>query len=727
MNIKHNDTFSDEVDMENGNENVNVNDDNGNSNDNDTYSIDDDDECVIEDCDEDSDEDSVTQRVSMKVMFDESEDEKYNIHDQLPSVEEIKSSQAYMNSAHLAQKSNRNKLYVMIAAAAFAAMMISVAITIGVFKSANKEQIVESTADENVEIGARIEDTIQFIFENSISNLPDMRRKDSPEYRAVLFMSYGDGFHSKMEDSNMQDGNMDERRRFVERYILALAYYKTGGQNWTNKYDFLSPKDHCTWHETFSVAEGHVVRGVQCDRDNFIKDIDLSHNNLVSPAIPYEFSHIKHLERLHLFGNDIAGTIPNLTKLTNLKSLGLMDLELMGEIPSWLGDMTSLTTLALGHTKMLSTTIPESFAQLTNLRILGLEGLGLTGKLNPTTKLRKLQALYLEDNFLSGDLYHSEWENMKELDLSNNVLNALIPESLIMNKNLHIVDLHHNGIFGSFPEEIFNNDAMVYFDIRNNKITGSINDRVGYLNKMQHFDVSGNKLTGTIPDTIQLMTNLISLRTSGNNFEPQALKDFFSPLKYLRELAMRDNSFYGTLPNYLANLQDLQMLDLEGNDFNGEIPTFYGLMASLSILKLNHNQLFGTIPSELSSLGNLKVLLLNNNNLYGKTKEICAATNQYLIQFTSDCYPSMNSDTEEEVSCDCCTLCCNDENTDCNDKVSGDFTKNWSVNYDSKIPHGDIYSAYTTTLDQASEGWANEALEKATTTESLEKLKQASF
>jgi len=722
MNIKHNDTFSDEVDVENGNENVNLNDDNGNSNDNDAYSIDDDDECVIEDCDEDSDEDSVTQRVSMKVMFDESEEEKYNIHDQLPSVEEIKSSQAYMNSARIAQKSNRNKLYVMIAAAAFAAMMVSVAITIGVYKSANKEQIVEPTVDVNAEIGARIEDTIQFIFENSISSLPDMRMKDSPEYRAVLFMAYGDGFHSKMRDVNMA-----ERRRFVERYILTLVYYQTNGVNWSDRYDFLSPKDHCDWHKTYSVAEGHVVRGVQCNSDKLIKDIDLSHNNLVSTAIPYELSHIKYLERLHLFKNDIAGIIPNLAKLTNLKSLGLMDLELKGTIPSWLGDMTSLTTLALGHTKMLSTTIPESFAQLTNLRILGLEGLSLTGKLNPTLKLRKLEALYLEDNFLSGELYDSEWTNMKELDLSNNVLNALIPKSLIMNKNLHIVDLHHNSIFGSFPDEIFNNDAMVYFDIRENQIAGSISDRIGYLNKMQHFDVSGNKLTGTIPDTIQLMTNLISLRTSGNNFGPQIIKDFFTPLKSLRELALRDNSFSGPLPNYFANLQDLQMLDLEGNNFNGVIPTFYGLMSNLSILKLNHNQIFGTIPSELSSLGNLKVLLLNNNRLEGKTNEICAATNQNLIQFTSDCYPSMDSDTGAEVTCNCCTLCCNDENTDCNDKVSGDFTKNWSVNYDSKIPHGDIYSAYTTTLDQASEGWENKVLEKATSTESLEQLKQASF
>lgn len=695
MNIKHADNFSDEVDVENGNDNVNLVDLN------DVNDIDDDDECVVEECDEDSDDDSVTQRVSMKKMFDDSDEEKYNIHDQLPSVEEVKASQSYLNSAHFVQKAHRNKLYLMIAAAAFAAMALSVGITIGIFKSSNKEQPIVQI-DMNAEMGDRVESIVQFLFESGISSLPDMRTQSSPQYRAILFMAAGDGFHS-----NMKDGNLIERARFVERYILALLYYQMGGDQWTNRYDWLSTKNHCEWHKK---ASGTVTRGVSCNDDKLVTQIDLSHNNLVN-HIPLEIKHIIYLEKFHVYENIIGGTISqlNLKQMKHLKSLGLARTHIGGSIPSWLGQLTGLTTLSLGDTKLTGTTIPENFAELTNLRLLGLEGLGLTGNFDPILKLSKLEALYLEDNFLSGSIYNSEWTAMKEIDLSNNMIWARLPDSLITNKNLRIVDLHHNKIFGNFPDDIINNDNLQYFDIRDNDITGTITDRIGYLDKLQHFDISHNGLEGTLPDTIQLLTNLVSLRTSGNNFDPQPMMDFFKQMKNLKELGLKDNNFSGTLPRYFVNLVDLQSLDLEGNNLSGTISTFYGTMSKLNVLKLNNNKLTGTIPSQLSNLNDLKILLLNGNSLQGTTEKVCEAKNQRLVQFTADCYPSFNNDSGPEVECNCCSLCCNDEEPECNEKVSGDFIRNWSATHDSS--HGDIYSAYTTVLEPGA--WQDTAVEKA--------------
>lgn len=58
-----------------------------------------------------------------------------------------------------------------------------------------------------------------------------------------------------------------------------------------------------------------------------------------------------------------------------------METGISGSIPEWLGDMVQLTTLALSKNDFHST-IPKSFKSLVNLRILGLDGMGLKGNIN---------------------------------------------------------------------------------------------------------------------------------------------------------------------------------------------------------------------------------------------------------------------------------------------------------------------------------------------------------
>jgi hypothetical protein len=246
-----------------------VNDIENNNDESTTFSIDDDDECVIEDVDdEDSDEDSVEHRISIKKMFSEvNDDEEYNIHDQLPSVEEVKASNAYLPTARLVAQSHRRKLYLTIFAAAFAAMVLSVSISIGVFKKSNKK---DAPAEAVPQVTTAFEDVVEFIYSYKVSNLPDLRAPDSPEHHAAQFISSGDNFHAQITD-------FDEvgRRRFLERYILALIYYQTQGQNWNDRYNFLSEIDHCNWHKQYSSPQGRFLRGVQCNSDGLVVDLDL--------------------------------------------------------------------------------------------------------------------------------------------------------------------------------------------------------------------------------------------------------------------------------------------------------------------------------------------------------------------------------------------------------------------------------------------------------------------
>ena len=150
----------------------NVNDVENNNEQGEPYELDDDDECVIEDIDDDgSDEDSVEHRASINKMFrdnpNDDDDGNYNIHDQLPSVEEVKASNAYLPTLRLLAKGHRRKLFLTVVASAVAAVFLSVTISVGVFKNQSKNKNSNAPAAQVVGgEGDRFKETIQFIFDH---------------------------------------------------------------------------------------------------------------------------------------------------------------------------------------------------------------------------------------------------------------------------------------------------------------------------------------------------------------------------------------------------------------------------------------------------------------------------------------------------------------------------------------------------------------------------------
>ncbi|VEU43972.1 unnamed protein product [Pseudo-nitzschia multistriata] len=662
-----------------------------------TFAIEDDDECVIEDDDDDEEfDDEEARRTAIKEILGGTEDsaDDYS-HDQLPSVEEVKASSAYLPTAILLAKNHRRKLYMAMAGAAVVAVLLSVIISVGVSSKSSKSSKAMSINQEDFE--NRLQEIIDTLAP-SVSKLPEMMHPESPQYHAAQFLAVGDEKHL---DFNGKDG-----WRTTQRYILAVLFYSMNGMSWDDSFNFMSTRDHCDWNKEFNTPRGRILKGVQCDDRGSVVDLDLSNNNLVGKQIPEEITFLSDLERLHLHANIIGGAMPQLNSFHKLKSLGLHDLDLHGSIPSYIGDMTGLTTLAFSQNK-LTGSIPTSFKQLTDLRILGLDGNFLDGKIFPLLKLNKLEALYLEDNNLSGEIYQCDWPSMRELDLSNNILDGRIPERIFDNKHLYVFDINRNMFFGDFPQQIQQNDKLEYLSVYGNSLSGKVSDHIGFLPNLRHLDLASNRFSGTLPDTIQLLTNLVSLSTSGNNFDAKELQNINFPLlTNLQDLSMKGNNLMGTLPDHFAVLSNLRMLDLDGNDLSGTISSYYGTMSELAILQLNRNELTGTIPSELQYMPKLKILLLDGNNLHGKTNDICAANGSTMAHFTTDCYPGLNNKAPE-VDCRCCTLCCNDENTDCNNK-------DWTANYDPKSRYGYIRPAYEFSLDTAKEGWFKEKLLEAT-------------
>ncbi|PIN07151.1 Non-specific serine/threonine protein kinase [Handroanthus impetiginosus] len=121
-----------------------------------------------------------------------------------------------------------------------------------------------------------------------------------------------------------------------------------------------------------------------------------------------------------------------------------------------------------------------------------------------------------------------------------------------------------------------------------------------------------------------------SLNISYMNLEdriPSELGNF----SFLSSLDLRNNSFYGTLPQELPILRRWRLIDLSCNSFSGPLPSFFSSLPNLRVpfqlpignlskfehLPLNRNFLQGKIPKEIGNLHHLTSLNLAFNKLTG--------------------------------------------------------------------------------------------------------------
>jgi hypothetical protein len=135
---------------------------------------------------------------------------------------------------------------------------------------------------------------------------------------------------------------------------LVTFFNSTGGSGWTTKTNWNSANAVGTWFGV-SVSNGRVV------------GLNLSGNNLIG-AIPSDLGNLTNLTQLQLFNNQLSGSIPaQIGNLVNLTSLGLENNLLSGALPTSISNMTILNSLTLSGNN-LTDSIPVVFADLTSLQ-----------------------------------------------------------------------------------------------------------------------------------------------------------------------------------------------------------------------------------------------------------------------------------------------------------------------------------------------------------------------
>ena len=307
-----------------------------------------------------------------------------------------------------------------------------------------------------------------------------------------------------------------------------------------------------------------------------LTELNLRSNDLSGP-IPDELGRLTNLQKLLLHNNSLSGSFPDLRGLRNLTHLWLSGADHSvgagGGIPTWLNGLTNLVELNLWGNE-LGGTIP-SLSRLTSLKLLKLQNNSLTGSI-PTWlgSMNSLGGLYLHNNDLTGSVPSQlgQLTRLRRLWIDRNELTGSIPAALGSMSNLGTLNLHTNRLSGSIPTELGNLSRLQHIGLHNNQLTGTIPTGLGNLSELTRIAVSNNRLTGTIPAELGTLDKLALLWLSQNQLTgtiPSALGDLGDTLTSLRlgapEGSRGNTGLTGCVPRSLAGATDAGDLGRAGS------------------------------------------------------------------------------------------------------------------------------------------------------------------
>jgi Leucine-rich repeat (LRR) protein len=374
-----------------------------------------------------------------------------------------------------------------------------------------------SLAPSSAPTSVRLTDTIDSL--KSISNEDAFNDVMSPQYQAAQWVSDEDPLALPIGDA-----------QFVQRYILAVFYFSTNGDEWDNcgRNDPIcgGDPDEESW---LSEASECVWVGLNCTNNANVDQIFFART----------------------FGNNLDGTLPQ--ELTFLSSLGRIILQnnvIRGTIPEWLGDISLLNTLILSGNPMEGTISPMMLLKSEFLGTIHLSRGGFNGTIPSELASLPLADLRLDENDFSG----------------------AIPTELGSIASLRVLELQSNKLTEVLPLSLFNLANLVTFRVNDNKLLGTIPATISQMTNLTEIWMNATSIGGTLPESLYTLPKLTNLNLGGSDFSG-TLSEGVGSLSGLRFLKIEDNRFSGPLPVSLNNLTRLNYLLIQGNDLTGTIST----------------------------------------------------------------------------------------------------------------------------------------------------------
>ncbi|XP_077237923.1 uncharacterized protein LOC143879429 [Tasmannia lanceolata] len=286
-----------------------------------------------------------------------------------------------------------------------------------------------------------------------------------------------------------------------------------------------------------------------------------------------------------------CSSFPNNTcHVTHLK---IYALDISGEIPKELFDLTELMDLNLGQ-NVLSGPLPPDIGRFSKMQYLSLGINNLSGFVPPELgNLTKLISLSFGSNKFTGPL----------------------PKELGKLASLEQLYIDSSGVGGDIPQELANLKSLKTLWASDNLFTGKLPDFLGTLTDLTDLRIQGTLLEGPIPSSFSALTKLQDLRIGDLTVADSSLS-FLENLTALSILYLRNSRISGQLPARLGEFPDLKYLDLSFNTLTGQIPSSFQNFKSLEILYLGNNNLTGDLPSNIFT-PNLVAIDLSFNPVSG--------------------------------------------------------------------------------------------------------------
>uniref|UniRef100_A0A7S4MV66 L domain-like protein n=1 Tax=Odontella aurita TaxID=265563 RepID=A0A7S4MV66_9STRA len=298
--------------------------------------------------------------------------------------------------------------------------------------------------------------------------------------------------------------------RFVQRYVMAVLYFSTGGDKWRqcsqeaklcgypNKDNFLSDSDECDWFGN-DCRNGHIHKIY----------FGTSVGNKLVGSLPRELAWLSELESIILENNHLFGTIPAAYgRLKKLHTLVATNNHLESPFPNSILDNGIMETIQIDHNNFTGK-LPQQFLNQTQLKMLLAKDNDFTGQIHP---------------------HIGQLTMLEAFEISRNQFTGTIPDVIASMKSLESFLVDSNDISGLFPPLIFS------------------------MGSLRQLNITGNALTGTVPSQIKSFGSAL-------------------PTRHRKFVLLANNKFHGTVPLEVASIADLNELTLHGNNFTGPCPS----------------------------------------------------------------------------------------------------------------------------------------------------------
>uniref|UniRef100_A0A6C0ADX4 Leucine-rich repeat-containing N-terminal plant-type domain-containing protein n=1 Tax=viral metagenome TaxID=1070528 RepID=A0A6C0ADX4_9ZZZZ len=317
--------------------------------------------------------------------------------------------------------------------------------------------------------------------------------------------------------------------------------------------------------------------------------------NFISGDLPDElFTNMTSLNYLIVNDNFLTSSIPNSIK----NSINLIDVHLSNNmfsssLPNILGEFKKINLLLL-EKNYFSGSVPN-LSKLENLKILLLNNNKFSGNLDKVfdPKMKDLEVIEIFNNQITGLISESifQLKNLNTFIAHVNCFSNQLPQSICNTTNIQTLILNGlssasscrkkiiPGIFKSYYTEkkVFGKIDKCIFDLKNlstlqlsgNGLSGNIEiESIGL--KLTSLSLSHNKLTGYIPKIIQEKRWKI-LDVSYNYFSGILMDSFntYGEINDTQTYSLQNNYLSGVLPSSVIELENINILD--GNLFNCDL------------------------------------------------------------------------------------------------------------------------------------------------------------